>query len=127
MARTKAFAKCRVTYDGDNLQSHLNTGALNATVEGDRVDDLRQRAMEQGPGRRRSRWTSAGRGQDARRLPAAGRGDAADTLKTLVYFVGPSGSRVTYTWTAAATTARSSATTRSTPTTRWATSRGAAR
>ncbi len=27
-----------------------------------------------------------------------------DTLKTLVYFVGPSGSRVTYTWTASGTT-----------------------
>ena len=50
MARTKALQNVGVTYDGDNLQSHLNTGSLNATVEAIESTTFASSAMEQGPG-----------------------------------------------------------------------------
>ena len=104
MARTKALQNVGITYDGDNLQSHLNTASMNATVEAIESTTFASSAMEQGPGAP-SFSVDIG-GPWSKTLDDFLRPDAitpSDTLKTLVYFVGPSGSRVTYTWTGSTT------------------------
>lgn len=50
MARTKALQNVGITYDGDNLQPHLNAATLNATVEAIESTTFASSAMEQGPG-----------------------------------------------------------------------------
>jgi hypothetical protein len=101
MARTKALQNVGITYDGDNLQSHLNTASLEAVVETIDATTFASSAQVQGPGAP-SFSISIG-GPWSKALDDFLRPDAitpSDTLKTLVYFVGPSASRVTYTWTA---------------------------
>ncbi len=104
MARTKALQNVGITYDGDNLQSHLNTASLNATVEAIESTTFASSAMEQGPGA--PSFSIDIGGPWSKTLDDFLRPDVLtppDTLKTLVYFVGPSASRVTYTWTGSTT------------------------
>jgi len=105
MARTKALQNVGITYDGDNLQSHLNTASFNAVVEAIESTTFASSAMEQGPGA--PSFSIDIGGPWSKTLDDFLRPDVltpSDTLKTLVYFVGPSGSRVTYTWTASGST-----------------------
>ena len=104
MARTKALQNVGITYDGDNLQSHLNTASLNAVVEAIESTTFASTAMEQGPGA--PSFSIGIGGPWSKTLDDFLRQDVItppDTLKTLVYFVGPVASRVTYTWTASGT------------------------
>lgn len=105
MARTKALQNVGITYDSDNLQSHLNTASFNAVVEAIESTTFASSAMEQGPGA--PSFSIDIGGPWSKTLDDFLRPDVLtppDTLKTLVYFVGPSASRVTYTWTASGTT-----------------------
>ncbi len=105
MARTKALQNVGITYDGDNLQSHLNTASFNAVVEAIESTTFASSAMEQGPGA--PSFSIDIGGPWSKTLDDFLRPDVLtppDTLKTLVYFAGPSASRVTYTWTASGTT-----------------------
>ena len=104
MARTKALQNVGITYDGDNLQPHLNTATLNATVEAIESTTFASSAMEQGRGAVVLGGHRRAVEQDARRLPAAGRGYAVRHAEDARLLRGPSGSRVTYTWTASGTT-----------------------
>ena len=101
MALTKALQNVGITYDGDDLQPHLNAASLNATVEAIESTTFASSAMEQGPGA--PSFSIDIGGPWSKTLDDFLRPDAispSDTLKTLGYFVGPVGSRVTYTWTA---------------------------
>ena len=105
MARTKALQNVGITYDSDNLQSHLNTASFNAVVEAIESTTFASSAMEQGPGA--PSFSIDIGGPWSKTLDDFLRPDVLtppDTLNTLVYFVGPSASRVTYTWTASGTT-----------------------
>lgn len=105
MARTKALQNVSVSYNGQSLQAHLNQASLEATVEAVESTTFASAAMEQGPGAP-SFSVSVG-GPWSQTLDGILRPDVIsppDTLRTLVYYVGPTGSRVTYTWTGTATT-----------------------
>lgn len=105
MARTKALQNVGITYDGDNLQPHLNTASYNAVVEAIESTTFASTAMEQGPGA--PSFSIDIGGPWSKTLDDFLRPDVLtppDTLKTLVYFVGPVAARVTHTWTGSGTT-----------------------
>lgn len=100
MTRTKALQNVSVTYNSVSLQAHLNQVSLETTVEAIESTTFASNAQEQGPGAP-SFSISVG-GPWSKTLDDALRPDLITpptTLRTLVYYVGPSGSRVTYTWT----------------------------
>lgn len=104
MARTRALQNVSVSYNGSSLQSHLNQASLEATVEAIESTTFASAAQEQGPGAP-SFSVSVG-GPWSKTLDDILRPDVItppDTLRTLVYYVGPSASRVTYTWTGSTT------------------------
>lgn len=104
MARTKALQNVSVSYNGSSLQAYLNQASLEATVEAIESTTFASAAMEQGPGAP-SFSVSVG-GPWSKALDDILRPDVItppDTLRTLIYYVGPAASRVTYTWTGSAT------------------------
>jgi hypothetical protein len=104
MTRTKALQNVSVTYNSVSLQAHLNQVSLETTVEAIESTTFASSAQEQGPGAP-SFSISVG-GPWSKTLDDALRPDLITpptTLRTLVYYVGPSGSRVTYTWTGTTT------------------------
>ncbi len=86
---------------GSALQAHLNTTAFESVVEALEATTFASSARETLPGA--SGFSLQIGGPWSKTLDDIVRPDVISpgTMRTLVYFVGPSASRVTYTWTAA--------------------------
>lgn len=100
MARTKALQNVSITYNGSSLQAHMNQASLEQTVEAIESTTFVSSAMEQGPGAPSFSFSIGG--PWSKTLDDILRPDVLtppDTLRTLVYYVGPAASRVTYAWT----------------------------
>ena len=101
---TKALGNIVLTYNSNNISSHLNTASLEMTVEAIDTTTLASSAQEQTPGATAfsvpigGPWSSTldgYLGADAVSPPT--------TLRSFVAQIGPSGNRVTYTWTGSST------------------------
>lgn len=102
---TKALGNIVLTYNSQNISSHLNTASLEMTVEAIDTTTLASAAQEQTPGAPGfsvpigGPWSKAIDdilGADAVSPPDS-------TLRSFVGQIGPVGNRVTYTWTGSAT------------------------
>ncbi|MCB0047953.1 MAG: hypothetical protein KDE24_00200 [Caldilinea sp.] len=104
MSRTPAKENVGLTYNGVDLRAHLNSVSMEDVVEVIESMTFASTAIEKGPGAP-SFKISVG-GPWSKTLHQAIAPDTLNpptTLRTLVYYIGPSGSRVTRTWTGSAT------------------------
>lgn len=101
---TKALGNIVLTYNSTNITAHLNTVSLEMTVEAIDTTTLASSAQEQTPGATAfsvpiggpwSKTIDDVLGADGTSPPS--------TLRSFIAQVGPSGNRVTYTWTGSST------------------------
>jgi len=104
MPRTNALQNVSVSYNGTSLQTHLNTASWNAVTEVIETTTFASSAMEQAAGA--ASFSIEVGGDWSKTLDDILRPDTIsppDTLRTLVFYLGPVASRVTYTWTGSTT------------------------
>jgi hypothetical protein len=97
----KALQNITITYDGDSLEEHLSQASLEAVIAEIDVTVLSSAAGEKIAGL--GNWSVPVSGFWSSTLDGYLAPDAVSppsTLKTLVVVIGPSGSQVTFTWTA---------------------------
>lgn len=103
-ARTKVLKNVSVVYNGFDLTPYLNQGSLQNTVEAIDATNFASDGKENAPGA--PSFSVQIGGQWAKELDDAIGPDGItppDTLRTLVYSVGPTGSKVIRTWAGSAT------------------------
>lgn len=100
----KALKNFVVSYNGTNITPYLNKASQDATVEAIDTTNLASDAREQTPGG--TSWSVPVGGMWAKALDDVLGVDAASppsTLRTLVTEIGPTGGKVTNTWTGSET------------------------
>jgi hypothetical protein len=100
----KSLLNIVITYNSNAMAAHLDQASLEATVETIDTTTFASTAQEKTPGATSYSIPVGGPWSKALDdILGADTVSPPSTLRTFVYQIGPSGNRVTYTWTGSAT------------------------